>query len=244
VTPPISIAPLPARRRRRSITWFAWGFLTLGLTGWLPLGAANFEEYQVKAAILHSLSTFVDWPTNSFASATSPFVIGVLGRDPFGPLLPKILNTKQIHHRPIVIQLLGKDDDPTRCHLLFISASEKDRLRSLLDKLKNAPVLTVGDSASYCAAGVMINLQVVEKNGEEKIAFEMNHEAARHAGLQVSSQLLRLATKIHGPERPAPPPGAPPGPTSGPIPSSPDFELTRAPHDPPGLIASAPQGPT
>ena len=44
------------------------------------------SEYDVKAAYLYKFTKFVEWPEAAFASAEAPFVIGVIGRDPFaGP---------------------------------------------------------------------------------------------------------------------------------------------------------------
>src|SRR4028119_890287 len=42
------------------------------------------SEYQVKAAFLYNFGRFVSWPSGSFAQSNSPFIIGVVGQDPFG----------------------------------------------------------------------------------------------------------------------------------------------------------------
>jgi hypothetical protein len=43
--------------------------------------------YKIKAAFLFNFTQFIDWPAATFPVADSPFVIGVLGEDPFGPYL-------------------------------------------------------------------------------------------------------------------------------------------------------------
>jgi len=48
-------------------------------------------EYQVKAAFLYSFAKFVQWPDDAFGKPEGPFVVGVLGDDPFGAVLDQTL---------------------------------------------------------------------------------------------------------------------------------------------------------
>src|SRR5882757_899350 len=41
-------------------------------------------ENQVQAVFLYNFSRFVEWPAQAFAQPNDPFVIGILGSDPFG----------------------------------------------------------------------------------------------------------------------------------------------------------------
>ncbi|MGH8022009.1 MAG: YfiR family protein, partial [Limisphaerales bacterium] len=45
------------------------------------------REYPLKAVFILNFARFTDWPTNAFASRTAPFVIGILGDNPFGSLM-------------------------------------------------------------------------------------------------------------------------------------------------------------
>lgn len=65
-------------------------------------------------------------------------------------------------------------------------------LADVIDGLKDKPVLTVADSPGVSQQGVVLNMNVKD----DKITFEANLTMARKAGLSLSSQLLRLATKI------------------------------------------------
>jgi hypothetical protein len=58
----------------------------LGLTVFLrgACGAEAPTEYQVKAVFVYNFSRFVEWPPQSFTAPNEPFVIGILGSDPFG----------------------------------------------------------------------------------------------------------------------------------------------------------------
>lgn len=76
----------------------------------LPLSQAGdqstADEYEIKAAMLVNLTKFVEWPAAKLGDAGSPFVIGVLGHDPFGHDLDKQLAGKSVAGHPVVIQRL------------------------------------------------------------------------------------------------------------------------------------------
>ncbi len=152
--------------------------------------AASPTEYEVKAAYLYYLATFVDWPADTFASGDEPFVVGILGEDPFGPALESTLDGKMVHGRRLVLRRIPRLTDGARCHLLFISSSEKERLPGILGALQGTSVLTVSEMDSFLERGGHIALRLQER----KVRFSINLEAAQRARLKVSAQLLKLAT--------------------------------------------------
>lgn len=152
-------------------------------------------EYAVKAAYLFHFAKFVEWPGDAFAGAASPIVICVLGEDPFGDAL-EALDGKTVNGRPIVIRYAATLGTLTRCHLLFVSASERTILPKVLQATKDWSLLTVGDRNGFARDGGIINLVKTE----DRVGFEINLEAARRARLKISSKLLALA-KIVDPGR-------------------------------------------
>lgn len=157
--------------------------------------AAQVSEYAVKAAFVYRFSEFVEWPPSSFKSGDSPITICVLGENPFGTSLQQMTSGKVFAGRHFAVkQLQDAALAPAACQLLFISRSEKARLRSVLTALGKAPVLTVGDTGGFAERGVMINL-FLERG---KVRFEINARAAERAGLQISSKLLSLAKLVSG----------------------------------------------
>jgi hypothetical protein len=119
-------------------------------------------------------------------------VIGVLGRDPFGPYLDA-LGARTIKGKSVrVRRLSGTTEVAGCCHLLFISGSEAKELPRILARTGSLPVLTVGDTQGYGDAGVLINL--VAEDG--RIAFEVNEGAVKRSGLKFNSKLLRLARLV------------------------------------------------
>lgn len=150
---------------------------------------ATAKEYQIKAVFLFNFTQFVEWPAKAFPEAGSPLVIGVLGEDPFGACLNEIVSGEKVNNRPLGVQRYRRVEEIGTCHVLFIAASEADRLEQILASLKGRNILTVGDVESFANRGGMIRF-VTEKN---KTRLKINLEAAKAANLTISSKLLKPA---------------------------------------------------
>ncbi len=160
------------------------------------------KALKVKAAYLYNFAKFVEWPDNVFENDKAPFVIGVLGDDPFGRILDDTVKAKKIATRGIRVRRFhwsGERDRTTlrSCHVLYISASERLRLDDILAALKEYPVLVVSDLHEFAHDGGMIGF--VLKKG--RIVFEINNQALERARLKASSKLLKLA-RIVEPKKP------------------------------------------
>jgi YfiR/HmsC-like len=151
---------------------------------------AQPTEYQIKAAFIYNFARFVDWPTQAFADATSPMTIGVLGENVFGDNLQQAIHGKMVKGHPLQFKQFDSVSDATNCQVLFISASEKSHLSRILARLRGTCVLTVSENTdNFIGDGGMINLKIVD----QKVRFEINNDAAKKAGLTISSKLLSLA---------------------------------------------------
>jgi hypothetical protein len=171
--------------------------LALGLGGAGP----GEPEHRLKAAVLCNLAKFTEWPVAAVPAPGSPWVIGVLGADPFGAAIDEMVRLQTVQGHPLAVQRLTRDGKWSTCHLLFIARSESDRLAQVLAALGEAPVLTVSDVPQAAERGVMINLVVKEG----LIRFEINTKAVERAALRVSSKVLKYATIVSAPtEAPSP----------------------------------------
>jgi hypothetical protein len=186
--------------------WAGW-LRTLGLTAALvaapvttaldataatATAAEGPGEYEVKAALLFNFARFVEWPASSFSGADAPFVVAVVGNDPFGPALERTLSGKAIGGRPIQVRRWRKARDRGPCQILFVAASERGSLRAILDEVREQPVLTVGDMTDFATSGGIIGL-VMDRN---HVRFEINSTNATRAHLAISSRLLSLARVV------------------------------------------------
>ena len=156
--------------------------------------SASLTEYQVKALFLLNFTKYVDWPPGSFAEPNTPIIIGLYGEHKFGDALQKAVEGKLVSGRRIILQPIEKDEDLGKCHILFISDSERKRAAEILDQLRKLPVLTVGESPQFIELGGVINF--VKKEG--KVRLEINLLAARQANLDISSKLLSVADVVKG----------------------------------------------
>jgi hypothetical protein len=158
---------------------------------------ARPEEYQVKAAYLFNFGKFTKWPATS-APTGEPFAICVLGRDPFGAALDATISGESIDGRKLIVRRLsGLREITAACPILFVGASEKSRIKEILAAAQSSGSLTVSDIPEFTSSGGMIQF-VIKEN---KVRFEVNLPPAQKAGLEFSSQLLKVAVRITGNER-------------------------------------------
>jgi YfiR/HmsC-like len=153
----------------------------------LPALADDLPEYRVKAAILFNFVLFTEWPTE---------VGGVLnlcisGTDPFGKEID-VLQGKAVGSRTIDVQRRPAGDSLKGCQIVFIAPSAIGALPQMLEGVRGRPVLTVADTTGAARLGVALNLT----ENRNRVSFEVNLQAARAGGLNLSSKLLRLATEV------------------------------------------------
>lgn len=167
---------------------------------WLALavvqGSARAQsagEYELKAVFLYKFAGFVQWLDDSGKGA---ICIGVLGQDPFGTVLNVVIDGKNVNNRNFTVRRSGNARDLTSCQIVFISSSEKPRLRAILNQLQ-PDVLTVGDLPGFCEAGGVIGFELVD----HRVRLRINLEAAQRDRLQISSKLLNLARLVEGGSR-------------------------------------------
>jgi hypothetical protein len=148
-------------------------------------------EYQVKAAFLFNFAKFIDWPARKFIQPDSPLVIGIVGNDPFNGLLDEAVQGKCINDRAVLIKHIDTMEELRKCHILFVCRSEDDRIGPILKEVGSDNVLTVGETDKFVSHGGMISFVMVG----DSVRFQINDNAARHAGLKISSKLSSLALR-------------------------------------------------
>jgi len=147
-------------------------------------------EYQIKAVFLEQFTRFIEWPDSSGESnITTPFVIKVLGKNPFGNILEQTYAKKKINNKTVEIQYISNPAEITDCHILFISSSLKSVLPEILCYTLNKPILTVGDTEGFAQQDVIINFYL----SDNKVKFEINQKAAQDSGLTISYILFNIA---------------------------------------------------
>jgi hypothetical protein len=155
-------------------------------------------DTQVKAAYLFNFGKFIRWQVPP-AAVNDSFPICILGKNSFGPVLDTMVANEKIDGRPVVITQLASAQDAGQCRILFVSSSEATHVKTVLEATRRFQTLTVSDIPAFARAGGMIEL--VAQN--DRIRFEVNLSPMNAAGLSVSSELLKVATKVTGAYRAA-----------------------------------------
>jgi hypothetical protein len=146
-------------------------------------------EYAVKAAYLQKFAPFVAWPPSAFPTPSSPFLLCVLGRDPFGASLDQAVSGQSIVGHPMVVRRLDHVDGSSGCHILYLGASRGQSVADALRAVRGAPTLTVADGAPDGAV-----IQFVLRGS--RVRFDIDIAAAVANRLTISSKLLSLATSV------------------------------------------------
>jgi hypothetical protein len=157
------------------------------LTHTLPAAAEAIPEYRLKAMFVYNFVVFTEWPDD----VGSTLAVCVYGPDPFGAEIDA-LRGKEAGSRSIRVQRLRIGAPLDDCQILFITAPAIAALPEVLERLRGCQTLTIADSPGAARRGVALNLSVAG----DRVSFEANLLAARGAGLNLSSNLLRLATRV------------------------------------------------
>lgn len=148
-------------------------------------------EYDVKAAYLFNFGKFVTWPQKNYGPGDS-FLVCVIGKDPFGPILDKTTAGETINGKKVIDKRISRPQDAVGCSVLFISSSEEPRLGRILAIVEGLPVVTVSDMSDFVERGGMI--QFVVDSG--RVRFKVNLGPAQQDGLALSSELLKVAIQV------------------------------------------------
>ena len=146
------------------------------------------ESDLLKAAFVYNFAKYVQWPERPDRALQ----LCLLGDDEIFPALRR-LQGQQVRGTDVAIHPLNSDapSDATGegCDILFVGESEGGSVEARLRPLSGRPVLTISDIPRFAERGGVISLF---RDGK-KIRFAVNLQAARAAGLRISSRLLNLA---------------------------------------------------
>jgi len=183
-------SPIHARRQHLALLAAAAGVF-VALSG-LRAQEPKPTEYYVKATYLYNFGQFVQWPPNASAVQSDSFSICVLGQDPFHSILDAALQGETIDGRSVVARRISTPREAANCRILFISSSEDNRLKEILETLGQAGVLTVSDMPYFAQRGGMIQFT---REGN-RIRFAVNLTNVEVGGLTLSSELLKVAVTV------------------------------------------------
>lgn len=152
---------------------------------------AQYSEYEVKAAYMFNFAKFIDWPDYYLTGDT--LYLCVYKNDPFGIILEKTMIGRKVNGMDWKIKRVNSIDELDKCHILFFSGIKQHELINILDKIKQKPIVTIGDEAqNFCELGGVINFMPQFS----KHQFEINKDIADDINIKISPKLLLLAKII------------------------------------------------
>jgi hypothetical protein len=164
--------------------------LTLGIEAGAQSSDSDSSEYLIKAGFIYNFAKLVEWPASAYSQSGHPIVIAVLGNDSFADILDHVVNGKKIDSHPFSVKRLKwKEFKECSCHILFIASPESAHADEIIQALKSTSVLTIAETPGFAKRGGIINFTLQDN----KVRFEANVDAAKQAGLVISSRLLSLA---------------------------------------------------
>lgn len=157
----------------------------------------SFDEIsRLQAAYLRNLGEFTRWP-DSVQFDERGVTIGVVGRDSkgVGSILDygvQIVDIKIKGKVPKVVKFLdSKASGIAECDILFVLASERSRVESLLKSLEGKPILTVSEISGFASKGGMVELTQTGSS-KVRVTLILNPTISEKTGINFSSRLLGL----------------------------------------------------
>ncbi|HMT28818.1 MAG TPA: YfiR family protein [Bacteroidia bacterium] len=151
--------------------------------------ATDISEYEVKAVFIYNFTKFISWPEAAFSSPSEPFIIGIIGSNPFDGYLTNVVANEKVDTHPIEIKVFNSIKEIDKCHILYIQSNDVDFIRKVLTTIGNTSVLTVNESDIFSRLGG--HIRFLKENN--KIRFQINTNSAKNSKLQISSKLLSIA---------------------------------------------------
>ncbi len=193
---PTSPTPATHAQLMLRVLALAWIALALTLASLSARGQSDppgsVPEYQLKAAFLERFRAFVHWPATHDPAQPKPAVLGIVGRNPFGPRLPLAGKQPGGDARALRLVECTTPEDTLDCDIVFFCNASSELIATTLRVLAHHPILTVGETAEFARAGGMISMVPADR----RIRLEINPARVARTGLRIDPQLLQLATIV------------------------------------------------
>lgn len=140
----------------------------------------------IEATYLYKFAAYVDWPAGTFANATDPLGLCVVGDPTFADLVTRAAQGTKAGMHAIIVHGLTTAEPGAPCQIMYLAAAAAP---ALIGEVRGRPVLTVTGAPAASSSKGIINF-AIENN---HVRFEIDNQAALADHLKLSSQLLALA---------------------------------------------------
>lgn len=169
-------------------------WLLLAWLALLPYVAKGQElvvrEAPIKAAYLYNFAKYVQVPTRQ---PGGPVTIGIVGDSAVTAHLQTIAERKTVNGRPLKIETFSTARTDFAYDLVFISRAASEELQlNTLAVLHEHSTFIVADISTLIPS---VDAAFVSESN--RLRFDINLRRSKTNGVQISSQLLKLARTIH-----------------------------------------------
>ncbi len=175
------------------LVWFC--ALTCGLPLSAQIGADDYSDEEIRAALLLNFVRKTEWPKGAGEASARPLTIGVVGSPKVAEFLLKLAgggadgsvspSLKVVELRP--------GDDPATCLVVYFSQNDKES-KAILARIAKTPVLTVGEGKEFTNGGGIFGFERIKR----KIRYWFSRDAMGQSGLKISPEVIRLELKPEG----------------------------------------------
>lgn len=158
----------------------------------LSMADSSETEYTLKAIRSLNFARFTQWSVDAIKTKDQSINLCVLGdgivQEAFEHIDYKTIGNKTLH----VIHS-AQIKTYHQCQAIYFSQLNNQDICKILGKLRNRPVLTIGDNKDFVNNGGMIQLEM--SNGH--INMTINLRSVQNAGLSINSRALKLAHVVN-----------------------------------------------
>ncbi|MGW8186664.1 MAG: YfiR family protein [Desulfobacterales bacterium] len=151
-------------------------------------GPLTGSEYDVKTGFIYNFANFVSWPPAAFKNTDDDLILCLASDTPAADALFK-LNDQTIKGRKIKVIPYSQESCLDTSQILYFATQDRNLIQKLLAIARERSILTIGEIEGFTQMGGVINF-FEEQN---RLRFKVNIDAAKRAGLTMSSQLLGSA---------------------------------------------------
>ena len=153
-----------------------------------PAFAQDVTEPALKAAYIYNFARFTEWPRDA-VPADAPLVMCVVGDAAVGTALEQAVKGRMLGGHLLTVLRMTITGQNQMCHVLYVAGVTVDRAAQLIAGVREMPVLTISDIEGFTDRGGIARFFF--EHG--RLRFSVQVDAAKRAGLQISSKLLVLA---------------------------------------------------
>jgi hypothetical protein len=191
---------LPASTTSAMLRFLCIAAISAGLSmtaGQSRAEVGSASEASVKIAFVYNFGKFVEWPADTTDAASQNFFVCTIGDiEQFRQAFADI-DGKNLQGRTVKVRELASIADLSGCRTLFIAQSERGHIKEIMKAAHARHILTVSDIDGFSERGGIFELLM--RGG--RVQFNINAQAARTAGLAISSDLMKLARTVYEQEQ-------------------------------------------